>query len=256
MLPYPHFPDLRGDSINPTHPITAGLEQLTMNWTSPLAIDREKNKARTVAELLKSSAESWTSDSHNLIPDYAANPQTGFAAAKERQASLLAAAIEGRFESFYTGLPSPLSVAASPPAATNAKAGKDKGAAKDERRPDPVIEHSPESARLVVIASNTFATDTALGLASEGIGTMYTKPVDFVQNAIDWALEDRSLMSLRGRNQFARTLAPLTEDGQRTAEYANYALALLGLFMVWVWRRLVAAADRRRATRILTEVQA
>ncbi|MGE5669402.1 MAG: hypothetical protein ACM338_14520, partial [Betaproteobacteria bacterium] len=61
---------------------------------------------------------------------------------------------------------------------------------------------------------------------------------------------------LRGRTQFARTLTPMPEREQRTWEYANYAMALAGLLIVWVWRRQVGKADRRRYQRILAEVQA
>src|SRR5690606_28244381 len=117
-----------------------------------------------------------------------------------------------------------------------------------------VIERSPESARLILIASNTFASDAALDLASRGIGTPLTKPVEFLQNAIDWSLEDRDLLALRGHTQFARTLAPLTEGERRLWEYLNYGLALAGLLAVWGWRRWVRAADRARYRQILAEV--
>ena len=95
MLPYPHFPDLRGDNLNPDNPITASLGQLTLEWASPIQVDADKNKERQVIELLHSSENSWTSDSLNLVPDYRAHPDTGFAVSGER-GHLLAIAIEGR----------------------------------------------------------------------------------------------------------------------------------------------------------------
>jgi ABC-2 type transport system permease protein len=267
MLPYPHFPDLRGDSLNPDNPITSNLEQLTLNWASPITVDAEKNKERKVTELLKSSPQAWTSDDLNMVPDYSAYPDTGFAPSDNLKSRLLAVAVEGRFESFYQGKESPLAKTAGED--TNAAGskedsdskGKDGGgdSAKTSKDQDDtsvtsVIERSPESARLVLVASNTFASDLALGLASQGLGTSYTKPVEFLQNAIDWSLEDRNLLALRGRTQFARTLAPLPENGQRLWEYLNYALALVGLAAVWGWRRRVANTDRQRYARILAEV--
>jgi ABC-2 type transport system permease protein len=85
---------------------------------------------------------------------------------------------------------------------------------------------------------------------------LYTKPIEFLQNVIDWSLEDPGLLALRGRTQFARTLEPLDEHHQRIWECINYALALAGLALVWIWRRLVARSDRRHHQRVLAGVSA
>ncbi|GAB6042959.1 Gldg family protein [Endothiovibrio diazotrophicus] len=254
MLPYPHFPDLRDEELNPDNPITAALGQLTLNWVSPISVDAQKNAKRKVTELLHSSAESWTSDSLDMVPDYRGYPDSGFAVSGQRGAQLLAVALEGRFDSYYRGKESPLAAeeAAKPdePAQGGAKAGE-----KEEKKPriTGVIERSPESARLIVVSSNTFASDASLELASQGMSTLYTQPLAFLQNAIDWSLEDRGLLSLRGRTRLARTLDPLPEGQRRVWEYLNYGLALAGLIAVWGWRRRVAVADRRRYQRILAE---
>lgn len=250
MLPYPHFPDLRGDSLDPHSPITANLDQLTLNWASPILVDETKLGGRSLTRLLTSSTGSWRSADLNLIPDYGAFPDTGFAPPGDHAAETLAVALEGRFDSFFRGKESPL--------AKDPEKPKDPALEGGETRPTPelsgVIERSPESARLVLVASNSFASDTAIELASQGLGTLYLRPVEFLQNAIDWSLEDRNLLALRGRSQLARTLEPLGEAGQRRWEYANYGLALLGLIAVWGWRRAVAAADRRRYQQLLAEV--
>lgn len=244
MVSYPHFPDLRADGLNADNPITASLQQLTLNWASPLQIDPDKNNDRQVIELLKSSPQSWASDSLDVIPDYRAHPANGFAQSGETGSRTLAVALEGRFESFYKGKQSPL-----------AAAGEDDK--KDTEQAAPiasVIDRSPDSARLIVIASNAFANDMSIQLASEGLRTFYSKPMEFLQNAIDYSLEDRGLLALRGRTQFARTLLPLTERDQMLWEYLNYGLALAGLIVVWGWRRLVRRADRVRYQQILAEV--
>ena len=92
-----------------------------------------------------------------------------------------------------------------------------------------VIRKSPESARLVVVSSGSFASDTMLDLITQSLGTVYTEPVTFIQNAVDWSLEDPALLALRGQSRYARTLEPMTRQQQRGWEYANYGLALLGL---------------------------
>ena len=108
----------------------------------------------------------------------------------------------------------------------------------------------------MVIASNAFASDMALQLTSQGLETFYDQPIALLQNLIDWSLEDPALLALRGRTQFARTLRPLPPPAQARWEYLNYALALAGLLLVWLWRRWVARQDRRRYRRILEEAAA
>lgn len=243
MLPYPHFPDLRKEGLSQDSPITASLGQLTLNWASPVTVDAAKNKGRTVTDLVRSSTKSWTSESLNILPDYRAHPDTGFPVGDEQVGSLMAVALEGRFDSFYQEKESPLTQ-------TGDNAGSDKETAPQATG---IINHSPDSARLILVSSNTFASDMATELVSQGLSTRYTKPLAFIQNAVDWSLEDQSLLALRGRTQLARTLDPLPDGRQQLWESANYGLALIGLLMVWIWRRRVAAADQRRYQQVLME---
>ena len=260
MLSYPYFPDIRGAGLNADNPITSALGQVTLNWASPITVDKDSNQARTVTRLLSSSPQSWVSGNLDILPDYRAHPDDGFAPSEPRGSSLLAVAVEGRFDSFFKGKESPLAKpAAAPPGDTDqdkVKAGATPDAKKAAAPPTitSVIERSPESARIILVASDTFATDTVLDLASEGMGTRYTRPLEFLQNAIDWSLEDRGLLAIRSRAQFARTLAPMSSADQLFWEYLNYALALGGLVLVWVWRRRVRRADRARYQAILAEV--
>ncbi len=251
MLPYPHFPDLRQAGLNEQNPITASLQQLTVNWASPIRIDAEKNRSRTITRLLNSSRESWTSDSTNVVPDYQTHAKLGFAPEGERGGQTLAVVVSGRFDSYFKDKTSPL---------IEKKADGEKEDKTGEKTDDVdlnvtgVIDRSPESARIILIAANGFASDQVLQLASEGMGTLYDKPIEFLQNTIDWTLEDQSLLAIRSRARFARTLAPM-EQGQRlTMEYLNYGLALLGLVAVWFWRRRVRRTIEARHQAILAEV--
>lgn len=249
MVPYPHFLDLRGSQLDARNPITASLGQLTVPWASPIAVDEKKNEGRKVSRLLVSSPQSWTSDALDVVPDFAAHPGTGYAAPPQRGPQVLAVAVQGRFDSFYKGKKPP--EPSSAPAAPGAK----KPAAPVAGAPASVIERSPDSARIVLVASNAFASDAAVNLASQGLRTLYSKPVELVQNAVDWSLEDPALLALRGRTRFAATLVPLTEAQERAWEYLDYALALAGLAAVYAWRRAVARGDRTRRQLILEEVK-
>ena len=247
MLPYPHFPDIRGKGLNPDHPATSSLQQLTLHWPSPVTVDEDTLVERQMTTLLESSPGSWTTSSLAAIPDYRQWPDTGFAPGTARAPHALGVLLEGRFTSWFQGQESPV-------LAGDTGDGSEDDADDANVRIGGVIEHSPESARLVVIASNAFASDGAIELASQGLGTLDTQSLAFVQNLVDWALEDPALLGLRGRTQLARTLSPQPDDAWARWEYLNYGLALLGLLLVWGWRQLVSMADRKRYARVLAEV--
>jgi ABC-2 type transport system permease protein len=257
LVDYPYFVDIRDDGMEQDSGLTAGLNQVTLTWPSPIAVDAARNEGRRVIRLLESTDQAWTSDSLNIQPDFAAHGQLGFAPGEERGRQLLAVAAEGRFESYFKDQPSPLAAEepaaeadAADPAATGEEAATDGGAEQDPVITR-VIDRSPDSARIILFASNSFLSDEMLDLAAAGLGTRYLKPVELVENAIDWSLEDRGLLAIRGRAQFSRTLYPLERDAQVFWEYLNYALALLGLGLVWVIRRQVNRRARQRYAAVL-----
>lgn len=250
LVEYPYFADIRDAGLEHDSGIAAGIDQVTMTWPSPIQVDETKQQGRKVTRLLTSSDQAWTSDSLNIQPDYQTHGLLGFPIGEERGTKLLAVVIEGRFDSFFKGRPSPL----------NAEDAQDKSAGEDVNNAtdmpkgpkiDRVIDRSPESARIILFASNSFFSDEMLNLASSGLGTKYTNPVQLVENAVDWSLEDRGLLSIRGRTHFSRTLPPLDQDERIFWEYLNYALALLGLFVVWLVRRQARQRAQQRYDAIL-----
>lgn len=268
MMPYPHFPDLRGESLNADNPTTSGLGQLTLNWASPINIDEDKNKGRKVTELMRSSDNSWVADSLNIMPDYQRYPSTGFQIPSERGAEILAVGVDGRFESWFKGKDSPLIEAPNKPDSPKALADQIKNNVADdsvEANPEAdeeekqtvvssVITRSSDSARIILIASNTFASDQVQSLASQAQGTYYTQPLEFIQNAIDWSLDDQALLNIRSRAQFARTLEPMQQPTRFFWEYLNYGLALFGLALIWLWRRQRERGKQKHYETLLAEV--
>ncbi|MDJ0806570.1 MAG: Gldg family protein [Gammaproteobacteria bacterium] len=255
MVDYPYFADIRGDGLEGESGLAAGLDQVTLTWPSPILLDQEKHQGRNIIRLLHSTDQAWTSESLNIQPDYNAHGQLGFPAGEERGAQLLAVVVEGRFDSFFKDKPSPLAV--EPETEEDAESAENIEAAEaaEEEQQDPlisrVIDRSPESARIILFASNSFLSDEMLDLAASGLGTRYLNPVQLVENAVDWSLEDRGLLSIRGRAHFSRTLAPLDQGAQVLWEYLNYALALLGLLAVWLVRRQSQKQTRLRYAAVL-----
>jgi len=195
-----------------------------------------------VARLLESSAQTWTSDNMEIEPDYEIFGELGFPIGGQRGAQLLAVAVEGQFDSYFRDKPSPLLTVEEE---TDAGAEPTDGVGK-ESVITRVIDHSPESARIILFASRSFLTDTMLDLASTGMGTRYLKPIQLVENAIDWSLEDRGLLAIRGRAHFSYTLNPLDRESQLFWEYLNYGLPLFGLLLIAFIRR---QTNRRAAVR-------
>jgi ABC-2 type transport system permease protein len=250
-LPYPFFPDLREDGMADTG-VTATLGQLTVTWPSPLRVDEAKQADRTMTPLLWSSPGSGLLEGADIQPDFRSYPETGFPPLGETASHTLALMLEGRFTSAFAGQPSPL--LAGEPEAAEPTAG-DEPPADPKEPPAPVvsavIDVSPPSARLMLIGSGTLLSDAVLDLAAEATGTRYDKPLELLENMIDWSLEDRGLLALRGRGQYSRMLEPMGAGQQLFWEYLNYGLAVFGLLLVGVWRKLARRSRRQRHAALL-----
>ena len=258
-VPYPHFPDLRAEQLSTESIITSGLQQLTMNWASPVKVTEDDQAARKTSVLLRSSPHSWVAEKVGIIPNYKQYPDTGFPPSENLGSQVLGVAVVGVFSSFFKDKESPLSKAQGDNAVDDSKKGSGKNALEQGNNTSlsaSVIERSPESARIVLIGSNSFASDLALTLASEGMGTLYNKPLEFMQNMIDVSLEDAGLLRIRGRTQFSRTLLPMTPNTQATWEYGNYVAAIFLLLMVWLWRGQAQRSALKRFESALNRSQA
>ncbi len=249
LINYPYFLDIRPSGMIDTEGLLAGIRQLSLSWASPIVVNSAKNNHRHVVELLHSSPRSWTSESLNIQPDFEKYGPAGFKVGDDLGPKTVGLLAEGTFNSWFAGKPSPLLSAAEKDKEkkdTKGKTDKDKTKAKKDEKITigRVIAHSPESARIFLFSSNTFLTDTAIGLLSSVLHTGYQAPVQLMTNVVDWSLEDRGLLAIRGRSQFARTLLPLSRKEQMFWEYLNYGLAGAGLLLIWLLR--VAARNRSR----------
>jgi len=246
LMPYPYFVDVRQDGMDSDGRLNAGIDQILMSWASPITVDKEKSKERHVINLLQSSTESWTSSSKKLEPNFALNPKTGFAPGKDAGRRLLAVISEGKFDSFFKGQSSPVQ-----------KPGDQMATGK--------LESSTDTARVILFGSTSFLTDKMLILATQSLGSQYVKPVDFLENIVDWSVGDRDLLTIRGRGHYNRTLRALvgndkmpfgdrsqmTNFYQMCFEYFNYGLAFISLAIVWMIRRGKQKAKQKRYAQFL-----
>ena len=253
MLDYPYFVDVREEGLNQEFMPTSELPQVTFAWGSPVDIDVEVNAARAVTTLLQSSPAAWRSTSTDVMPNVGENGEMPFAPSGEIGVVTLASMIEGRFDSFFDESPLLTEEMEEDPADDNEAGADDEADKADEGDGESeddigavtsVIERSPESARLIVIGSSSFIADQTVGMIGSAEGTRYANSVQLVANLVDWAVEDQALLTIRSRGHFNRTLPPMEENAQRVWEYANYAVAVLAVFGVFVLH--VAWRARRR----------
>ncbi len=226
QLPYPFFVDVRQDSMAQESPIVSNLQAVTLQWVSPLKIDEEKNAGREATVLLQSSKESWLRTSIDVQPNIDLYPPYGFPVEGEQEARPLAVAIHGSFESYFKDRESPFQVTEQVTETVEPPLG--------------TIEVSPESSRLVVIGSAEFIDDIVLQISNSLSPERYRNNLQFLQNAVDWAVEDEDLLTIRSRGTYAHLLKPLEKGEQTFWEVLNYTLVLVALVAiagVWNLRR-------------------
>jgi len=236
MIDYPYFADLRSDGLNRDNPITSGLNQLSMAWASPIKVDSEKNAERHVTELLHSSDHAWLSGSLNIMPQIDNSGRSTFTPGENRGKYLLGVISQGRFSSYFTGKESPLLASIENATAATSDGKADEG----ENIISSVIEHSPESARIILYASNDFLNDQVMRLSGSANGSQYLGGLQLMANTVDWSMEEQGLLSIRSRGHYNRTLPPMEQNEQLYWESANYVLAvviLIALAAVHRYRR-------------------
>jgi ABC-2 type transport system permease protein len=238
-LDYPYFVDVRSDGMASGNPMIANLPAVTLNWVSPVRVDEAANAERDVVTLLHSTAAAWTSSDTNIQPDTEQYPEFGFPPGDTRAAQPLAVSIIGSFNSFFAEKESPL---AAQPAEGETGQTEATPQATPAAPATGTIEQSPATARLVVIGSGDFLNDTVFTISSQLAADRYLNSLQFVQNAVDWAVEDLDLLTIRSRGSASRVLDNLAPDEQSMWELANYGFALVALVIIGLWW-----ASRRRA---------
>jgi ABC-2 type transport system permease protein len=170
----------------------------------------------------------------DVQPNFDLYPELGFPIEGEQSTYPLAVSLQGRFESYYQQNPSPFEES------FETTAAEDSGDPTASETVYGTIKQSPDNARLVVIGSSEFINDTILQLSSRLGQDRSLNNLQFVQNLVDWSVEDAELLSIRSRGTFTRLLRPLTPQQETFWEVLNYFLALLTLLVLaglWQLRR-------------------
>ena len=226
LQPYPFFPDLRGDMLNPEHPALAGITTMTMPWSSPVSAVSETLENREVTWLARTGPDARVRPDGNIEPVMGpAGPE--WTVSGEPKQSTLALAVVGKFPSFFADLPNPTS-----------------GLESDQPTlaQDP-LKSSVAEGRVIVLGSSEVVSDILFQIASSMQNEQHAGNMQLVQNLVDWTVEDTDLLSIRTAGAFARTLRPLAEAEAQAIEIRTWLMVLLPVLVVVAIPRI-----RRRNT--------
>jgi len=245
-LTYPYFIDIRQNGMDMKNPITSNLMAITLNWASPIEVDKNAS-GKEVSVLLRSSPKSWLyepkaeSAGVNIQPNFDLYPDTGFEAPSadtELKSYPLAVAITGSFESAFKGKPSPFQ--GEQKSVTDTQGPTEPGNEEPKNKVVPTIEKSPEGTRLIVLGSAEFLNDSVMELSARLTQDRFRNNLQLLQNTVDWSVEDLDLLAIRARGTYTRVLLPVGDRAQNVIEGVNYAVALvvlIALYVYWQIRR-------------------
>jgi ABC-2 type transport system permease protein len=245
MMKYPFFPDIRRGGFSRGHVAVTGLQNVVMNWASPIEVD-DKQKGVESEVFLRTSENAWTDEAEKILPENFENAEDTFKPKGDKKSYPVAATLTGRFSSFFADKPSPLFTE-----------GGDKGAQAGEKgeedRTGRTLKKSTGDARLAVVGSSAFASDLVASLSGQMGGGVYRGNAQLIHNLVDWAVSDTDLLQIRSGGAFARTLDPIEEDKRSLLELMNYVFVLVALAVV-----VIIAITRRRRTKsiLVTEGKA
>jgi ABC-2 type transport system permease protein len=227
-LDYPFFVDILPDGMDTEHPALRSQPTVTLSWTSPVHTSLDENPNLNADVLLVSSKNAWLKPDTNIMPDLDTYPGSGFPGGTDQQQYPLAVAVQGIFESYFKGKPSPLEETSSTESVV-----PDSGTTSQT----PTIEQSTGSARLIVVGGASFVDDFVFQLTSRFNQDRSLNNLQFLQNAVDWSVEDLDLLNIRTRGTSTHLLIPLESDQQSRWEVANYGFALIFLAMIYIYYR-------------------
>jgi len=214
LLDYPYLIDVRQDGMAAEQPFLSDLAQITVPWSSPITTPDKAPEGLTYTELFHSSASSWLSSRTDVMPQVDPNGRPIIVTDGPEGSHNLGLLVSGRFRSFF-----------------ETEEGK-KLEDDLEGVAQATLTSSPDSAKLIVISAPSIFGDEIVQLLSGlGAGDALSN-LTLAANIIDWATQDDSLLEIRSRSHFKRTLYPLDNQKRVMWESLNYLLALILLGII------------------------
>ena len=220
IQPYPYFVKIIKPNFSAENTITNQLEVVTLPWTSSLEIMAKEGI--TATPLAKTSEFGQSIQGYyNLMPN-SPIPDA------DLQAYTVAAALEGKFKSFYANKEIP-------PVATDAASEESETAASAQDTEVRPTKTESEQTQIVVVGTAQFLTQ----LRPDG--------VNFFLNTVDWLTLGDALIGIRSH---AITDRPLREVSEIEKNFIRY-LCTIGIPLLVVIFGLLRYTLKQRAKRLV-----
>ena len=250
----PFAPFVKVKSSSSESPVTKGLGPVITHFVSPLELQDKEGIEKT--QMLASSEGAWLSDKSSIQPDFDRYPELGFekvgdeATVDDENGSpkssakspyTLAFALRGSFKSAFAKEQTEESTPPSP----KDDGANEKPTGEESKKEQPLLGSSPNDARLVVVGSSDFVSDTVLAVSQQARSMGVENNLNFVQNILDWSTMDAELLSIRARSGTVRPLENVEVSERFGWEMKNYLIAFFGLAGVLLFMRF-----RRKAREV------
>ncbi len=222
IQPYPYFVKIVKNNFSEENAITSQLETLTLPWTSSLEVlTKEGVKATALA---KTSEYGKSSQGfYNLMPGTPI-PNT------DTQMYTVAAALEGKFKSFYAEREIPPVESA----VENGDEAEDSSSQEENTEERTTITDSTET-QIIVVGTSQFLTQ------------LNRNSVDFLLNSLDWLTLGETLIGIRS---YTITDRPLNDVSGIVKNLIKY-FCMIGIPLLVVIIGLIRYLLRRRVKRLV-----
>jgi ABC-type uncharacterized transport system involved in gliding motility auxiliary subunit len=219
FVPYPFWIKVDPNQGNPANPITSSFAGADMFWPNPLELKAPTGV--TTQPLFVTSHKAWL-ETKNLSVD----PNASFMFNAEKKDTTksytLAAALSGKFPSYYKGKPKPTRTGST------------------VTLPD--LPKEAKESRLIVVGDVDFATTQMLQNTGD------QRNLDFLVKAADWLSNDDDIIAIRNRPAEAGRLDKIANPDKRFMQAAWARIIGIGLvpFVVLLAAIIVIAARKQR----------
>ncbi|MDR3138068.1 MAG: GldG family protein [Treponema sp.] len=224
LLRYPHWIGVSGENASRDHPLGAGFAGADLFWPSPIELNPPEQVRGE--PLFFTTPGAWL-----MTEEFITSPENSELFDREgpdtRGTRVLAAALSGKFPSWFEGLPKPV----------------------QEDSPEELPDRTgdPRESRIIVIGDTDFAS---LFMAY----TQAERNLDFLLQAADWLNNDDDIVGIRNRPRGTGRLDRIPDPEKRERAMAfsrilNTVIVPLGLTFggILFLRRRGAEAKRRDA---------